>query len=267
MILLSLFLLFLSVCAYSIFYWVMQFDLTLPEVDLVAYVRGKTKKKGQLHFMTIFPHPDDETMMSGGTIAKYSRDPRVRVTVVSMTRGEHGDELLRGITPKELANIRKKELHRACEIMGVSQLIFAPFEDGKLKKTAKYVEQFVSQLYIDEKPDLVITFEQAGIYGHPDHVLLSAVIKKVQKKYAKIPVLYATLPQKILKRIHLPLHMAEQPASLKQAVPELRVSFPGVSWKKYLATLCHRSQNLNDNGKSPLWITSLLHPVEYYSEQ
>ena len=245
----------------------MQLDFTIPEMDLILYARKKTKKQGPLHFMVIYPHPDDETMMSGGTIAKYALHPDVRWSVVALTPGEHGDELFKGMPPKKLAKIRKVELHRACEILGVSQLIFAPFEDGTLKKRVADLTKFISRLYKDEKPDLVITFEKGGIYGHPDHVTASMVIKKLQKKYTKIPVLYGTLPEKILSRLHLPTHMADDPDSLLHSIPYMCVSFWGLGWKKYMAALCHRSQNLNDHGRSPLWLMAIFHPIEYYSSE
>lgn len=270
------FVLFLvSLCAYTIFRWLMLFDFTVPEIDLVSYVRsrrGKKKKtlrqaQGKLHFMAIYPHPDDETMMSGGTIARYARYRDVRWTIVSVTRGEHGDELMKSVSPQKLAKIRMHELHRACEVLGVSQIIYGPFEDGTLKKEKKRLARFLTEFYKDEKPDLVFTFERDGIYGHPDHVTLSAVIADLQKKFPSVAVLYGTLPKKLLDKLDLPTHMADDPDGLLQAEPEWRIMFPHEGWKKYLAARCHQSQNLNGSGKNPLWVSTILYPVEYYSTQ
>jgi len=265
MLRISLLLFLLTSLVYIVFTWLMQFDFEVPEVDLELYVRRKTGKKGKLHFMTIYPHPDDETMMSGGTIAKYAQNPDIRWTVVSLTRGEHGDGRMKGIDPRKLAKIRKAELHRACEVLGASQLIFGPFEDGTLKKRALDLEKFISQLYKDEKPDLVLTFERGGVYGHPDHVSASSVIRKLQTKYKKIPVLYGGLPTKILSRIKLPTHMAEDPENLQHDVPQMRVTFWKQGWKKYLAAVCHCSQDLTSKGTRPLWLKAIVFPIEYYS--
>lgn len=244
-------------------------DFGIPEIDLCAYVMKKKKKQSTLRFMALYPHPDDETMMSGGTIARFAHCPDVEWTIVSVTKGEHGDELRKDLTPKELARVRAGELRQACGNLGIKNVVIGPFEDGTLKKQKMKLKQYIASLYRSYKPDLVITFEKNGIYGHPDHVALSQAAYALSKQKSKQTplVLFSTLPQSILQGISLPTHMADDPDSVHQSIPEYRISFFRFGWKKYKAALSHRSQNLNSRGKNPLWAYTIFHPVEYITEK
>jgi len=80
-----------------------------------------------LSLLAVKPHPDDEAITMGGTLARYSAEG-VRTTLVTATRGEVGEILDKDLDPVEaaprLASIREAELRRACEIMGVGELVF-----------------------------------------------------------------------------------------------------------------------------------------------
>jgi len=215
--------------------------------------------------MAIFPHPDDETMMAGGTMAKYATDPQVQWTVLTMTRGEYGNELRTDLPPKKLGKLREAEFALAMKRLGVQNTLVGPFVDATLKKNTVKMKNYLAKVLKQENPDLVITFEPSGIYGHPDHIALTKSLLSLQSRFPTTVLLLATIPSKVWKTLELPLHMAENPESIKPLEPTIRVSFWKQGWKKYLATLAYRSQNLNSNGKDPLWAFALLHAVEYYA--
>ncbi|WP_169086447.1 PIG-L family deacetylase [Paenibacillus sp. PL91] len=126
----------------------------------------KTKRK----LLAVFAHPDDESFICGGTLAKYA-SLGVEITLVSATRGEMGRRM--GNPPyvnrESMPAIREQELRKACEALGIKRLIFFDIRD-------KLVEFYDSESLINKiavlmdeiKPDVVLTFhERFG--GHPDH--------------------------------------------------------------------------------------------------
>ena len=120
--------------------------------------------------LAVFAHPDDESFICGGTLAKYASEG-VDITLVSATRGEMGRRM--GNPPylnrETMPFARERELQQACEALGIRRLIFFDIRD----KTVEFVdeESLIARIaaLIDEiEPDVVLTFhERYG--GHPDH--------------------------------------------------------------------------------------------------
>src|SRR5205823_12309839 len=85
-----------------------------------------------LSLLAVEPHPDDESIGMGGTLARYSAEG-VRTTLVTATRGEVGEILDKDLDPKEaaprLATIREGELRNALKILGDNELVFIGYED------------------------------------------------------------------------------------------------------------------------------------------
>ena len=137
-----------------------------------------------LTLMAVFAHPDDESFGTGGTLARYGADPDVRVVLVCATLGEAGqisDPSL--ATPERLGAVRENELRCACQALGVDALHLLGYRDSGMAGTPENLDpralanadldQVVGQI-VDkirrERPDVVVTFDQTGGYGHPDHV-------------------------------------------------------------------------------------------------
>ncbi len=131
--------------------------------------------------MAIFAHPDDEGAI-GGTLAAYARQG-VEITLVCATRGEAGEISDPALaTAETLGEVRQKELEAACQILGIRQLRFLDYCDSGMAGTAEngsptaFVQAHPAEvigklvrLIRELKPDIVITFEPFGWYGHPDH--------------------------------------------------------------------------------------------------
>lgn len=132
-----------------------------------------------------YAHPDDESFGTGGTMARYAAEG-VRVGLVCATRGEMGEISDPALaSPENLGRVRENELRCACGILGVNDLIFLDYLDSgmagaesndnprclhraDLKEVAGRVTEAIRRL----RPQVVVTFEPGGGYGHPDHVAI-----------------------------------------------------------------------------------------------
>jgi LmbE family N-acetylglucosaminyl deacetylase len=125
--------------------------------------------------LAVFAHPDDETFCTGGTLARYAAGG-AEIMVVSATRGDAGQIHDAGIaTRRTLGQIRERELHLACERLGIRHAICLDYGDGTLAQLdpailTRHITQFVRRF----RPDIVITFGPDGGYGHPDHIAIGA---------------------------------------------------------------------------------------------
>jgi LmbE family N-acetylglucosaminyl deacetylase len=117
------------------------------------------------------PHPDDETIGMGGTIAKEAENGN-RVIVVMMTDGRHAFSTM-GInsspSPEELKEIRKDEARKALGILGVcaESVLFLDFEDGDLEKNEQLAEAKILDLLKANRPSKVYSAHEKD--AHADH--------------------------------------------------------------------------------------------------
>ena len=141
-----------------------------------------TQDLSHLSVLAGFAHPDDKGFGSGGTLALLvSRG--ARVTLVCATNGDVGEISDPALaTPETLAQVRQEELRRALKITGVLDLRFLNYRDSGMAGTADNnhpnslhqaaPEQVIGQLVDiirEARPQVVITHDPSGGYGHPDH--------------------------------------------------------------------------------------------------
>jgi LmbE family N-acetylglucosaminyl deacetylase len=110
--------------------------------------------------LVLSPHPDDETLGCGGTIALYSE--KIDFTVAAISNGEAVD-----IPEKDRAALRRKEFAEAMKILGVRNSVFLDFPDGKFSHYSEEIEKKLSELYSSLKPQIV--FSPSPFDPHPDH--------------------------------------------------------------------------------------------------
>jgi bacillithiol biosynthesis deacetylase BshB2 len=120
--------------------------------------------------LVVLAHPDDESFICGGTLARYAADGH-RITLICATRGEMGRRL--GVPPlttrEGLPRLREQELRAACVALGISDLRFLGLRDKTLdyydpQALAAHIIPVMEELH----PAAVITFHEA-IGGHSDH--------------------------------------------------------------------------------------------------
>jgi LmbE family N-acetylglucosaminyl deacetylase len=136
--------------------------------------------------MAVFAHPDDESFGTGGTLARYADDPGVRVVLLCATRGEAGEISDPSLATKErLAEVREAELRCAAEMLGIDELLLLDYRDSGMAGTSENLDprslnmadfdEVVGQLVYQirrVRPEVIVTFDPTGGYGHPDHVAI-----------------------------------------------------------------------------------------------
>src|SRR5512145_2248298 len=128
-----------------------------------------------LRLLAIFPHPDDETLGLGSTLARYSAEG-VKTYLLCATRGERGWFESEGPNPglEGVARIREAELRCASENLGLHEVSLLDYIDGDVDQARpeEIIGKIVSHIR-RIKPQVVVTFGPDGAYGHPDHIALS----------------------------------------------------------------------------------------------
>jgi len=115
-------------------------------------------------------HPDDETMGTGGTVARHAR-AGIDVQLICLTRGEAGWLDRTAGDPAALAQTRTTELRRAAAILGISAVELWDYPDGRVAncRRAEVVARIVDQIR-RTAPTVVVGWGPDGAYGHPDHI-------------------------------------------------------------------------------------------------
>lgn len=244
-------------------------DFRLPELDLFRFKRPDKP----LTILSVYPHPDDETMNVGGTLFMYSAQPNTRVVSITATHGEAGET--NGVCdPTELAGVRATELKQALSELSVHDVRVLNFPDGSLDQKADELKVEMARQISEINPDVIFTYDSSGLYGHPDHIVLSLILQElVQTQFTDIKIFYSTLPAKTLQRTKLPERInlygtvvEIDKDKLVRTLPEYRVSYWRNSWRKVRAIKAHRSQNISKHIPMPLWLYGLTSGVEYFSE-
>lgn len=128
----------------------------------------------ELRLMAVLAHPDDESLGIGGTLARYAADG-VATYLVTATRGERGRYFTNDDRPDDavVGRVREAELRAAARELGVRELTLLDYLDGELDRAApvEVIGRIVDELR-RVRPHVVITFDQFGAYGHPDHVAI-----------------------------------------------------------------------------------------------
>ena len=136
--------------------------------------------------LLVFAHPDDESFVCGGTIAKYVQSGW-QVHLICATRGEAGNfGPYKDKSREELGNIRQKELETAGTMLGITSVIFLGYKDGALAgQHSGELEDKIYRQMMAVFPDVVVTFEPNGISNHPDHSKICLSTTYAFQKYAQ----------------------------------------------------------------------------------
>ncbi|HVF06215.1 MAG TPA: N-acetyl-1-D-myo-inositol-2-amino-2-deoxy-alpha-D-glucopyranoside deacetylase [Frankiaceae bacterium] len=137
--------------------------------------------------LLVHAHPDDESIATGGVMARYAAEG-AQVTLVTCTRGEQGEIVPPGLrrlgTGKALADVRVEELGEAMRRLGVTDHRFlGPYEDSGMMGTPENERAtafwnadldeaagHLVKVIHEVRPQVVVTYDENGGYGHPDHI-------------------------------------------------------------------------------------------------
>ncbi len=146
-----------------------------------------------LTLMAVHAHPDDEATGTGGVLARYAAEG-VRTVLVTCTDGACGDAPggakpgEPGHDPLAVVALRTEELRRSCELLNVSHLELLGYADSGMMgwptneapgafwnaQVAEAAER-LGHLLRQYQPDVVVTYDENGFYGHPDHIQANRV--------------------------------------------------------------------------------------------
>lgn len=131
-------------------------------------------KSPKLSLLAIVAHPDDESGVFGGTLALYA-GRGISTEVVCATRGKAARNRGSARTGEELAEMRSREFHQACELLGVSWQEIWDYPDGALNR-AGFLDlgRQLCGVIRKRQPTVVLTLgPEGGFTAHPDHAAIS----------------------------------------------------------------------------------------------
>ncbi|HET6964701.1 MAG TPA: PIG-L family deacetylase [Acidimicrobiales bacterium] len=248
-------------------------------------------------------HPDDEALLTAGTLARAAAEGH-RVVLVTATDGAAGlaaNDLTAG---GGLAERRLEELHRAAEAIGCHDVRLLGYADsgmdgrsgppGRSFATADVEEaaERLAGILTATDADVLTVYDPAGGYGHPDHIQVHRVGTRAARLAGTTVVLEATVDRRplirilrllrgtgILRRVGVdPWEWSPERFERAFADPALIthcVSTRGYRGAKRAAMAAHASQSTADNGvrtlaaflRLPRWVFDRLFSHEWFVEQ
>jgi LmbE family N-acetylglucosaminyl deacetylase len=158
-------------------------------------------------------HPDDEALLTAGTLARAAAEGH-RVVLVSATAGEVGLAASSFGTHDMLAAHRRAELQRSAEAIGAARVEFLGYGDSGLdgqavppdglqafaRGDAEEAAARLAQILREERADVLTSYDGSGGYGHPDHVRVHHVGARAAELAGTPVVLEATVDRDLLRR-------------------------------------------------------------------
>ncbi|MFJ4502045.1 PIG-L family deacetylase [Streptomyces sp. NPDC088864] len=169
--------------------------------------------------MAVHAHPDDEATGTGGVLARYAAEG-IRTVLVTCTDGGCGDGPGGtkpgdpGHDPAAVARMRRQELEASCEVLKISDLETLDYADsgmmgwpgndapGSFWRTpvAEAAERLAA-LMEHYRPDVVVTYDENGFYGHPDHIQANRITTAALELSGLTPKVYwTTMPRSAMQR-------------------------------------------------------------------
>ncbi|MBF9067037.1 PIG-L family deacetylase [Streptacidiphilus fuscans] len=172
-----------------------------------------------LTLMAVHAHPDDEATGTGGVLARYASEG-IRTVLVTCTDGACGDGPggvkpgEPGHDPQAVAAMRLQELKASCEVLNIHHLETLGYGDsGMMGWPANDAPGAFWQTPVEEgaarlaelirlyQPDVVVTYDENGFYGHPDHIQANRITTAALALTESTPKVYwTTAPRSMMQR-------------------------------------------------------------------
>jgi len=200
--------------------------------------------------MAIFAHPDDESFGTAGTFAALAR-AGARVVLVCATRGEAGEISDPALaTPDTLGAVREQELRCSAQAIGADSPILLGYRDSGMAGAIENehedafatvapdaVTAQIVQLVREHRPEVLITFDPRGGYGHPDHIAAHKAATRAYREagnpecfpeqltavrtHAPGMLLYVAIPRPILQTLAVKMEAAGAPMGILENIEEI----------------------------------------------
>jgi LmbE family N-acetylglucosaminyl deacetylase len=158
-------------------------------------------------------HPDDESLTTGGVMAKYAAAGH-RVVLVVATGGEHGecpDDLAPG---ESLVHRRRAETERSAAALGVARITWLGYQDSGMTGWEQNTEprsflmadvdeaaRRLADVLMEERADVLTVYDWHGNYGHPDHIKVHHVGHRAADLAGTSQVYEATMNRDFLREL------------------------------------------------------------------
>ncbi|SCF61712.1 PIG-L family deacetylase [Streptomyces sp. Ncost-T10-10d] len=172
-----------------------------------------------LTLMAVHAHPDDEATGTGGVLARYAAEG-IRTVLVTCTDGGCGDGPGGvkpgdpGHDPAAVALMRRQELEASCDVLKVSDLEMLDYADSGMtgwpsndapgpfwQTSVQEGAARLAELMRHYRPDVVVTYDENGFYGHPDHIQAHRITMAALEMTASAPKVYwTTMPRSMMQR-------------------------------------------------------------------
>ncbi len=222
----------------------------------------------QLTLMAVHAHPDDEATGTGGLLAKAAAEG-IRTVLVTCTDGRCGD-LPGGIKPGQpghdpeaVVALRQAELEQSCKILDVSDLELLGYHDSGMMGWDNNSEpgafwntpideaaERLADLMRQYEPDVVVTYDPNGFYGHPDHIQAHRItMRAVELTGIPKKVYWTTVPReqmaefgKIAKEFGADW---DEPEVADGTAPEPEIGVPAAEVTTWVDTKAYGSQKFD----------------------
>ncbi|CNF49206.1 Putative N-Acetyl-1-D-myo-Inosityl-2-Amino-2-Deoxy-alpha-D-Glucopyranoside Deacetylase MshB [Mycobacterium tuberculosis] len=174
----------------------------------------------ELTLMAVHAHPDDEVLGTGGLLARSAAEG-IRTVLVTCTNGEQGDDS-GGVKPgepghdaEEVASRRLAELRESADLLGIGHLELLGHRDSGMDGWAANDDPRafanlplggpagrLAELMERYRPQVVVTYDENGGYGHPDHIQAHRVaVAAAEKSGIPDKLYYTAIPRSGIKQM------------------------------------------------------------------
>ncbi|HEY1762035.1 MAG TPA: PIG-L family deacetylase [Acidimicrobiales bacterium] len=165
----------------------------------------------------VHAHPDDEAFFGGGASAHYAALGH-RVVLITCTSGQlgfdgagrSGDQL--GHDARQTKVTRAGELQESAAILGIARVVNLGYDDSGMKgwpeneapnafanKDVAAVARTIASIMDEEHAAVVVTYDESGFYGHPDHVKANEVTRAAVAISSSVERLYySVVPEGVI---------------------------------------------------------------------
>jgi LmbE family N-acetylglucosaminyl deacetylase len=204
--------------------------------------------------LAVFPHPDDEAYAAAGSLA-LAADHGATVRLITATRGENGsDRSHRVASGPALAEVRSAELTGACRVLGIEGPHFLELPDGAIDAADRDALEQIVGILLGLRPHVVITLGRDGVYGHCDHIALTALVTAALVQVAEdrpgTRLLHVAFPRDLFRPVLRGLRRSGSAAVVNGRIDlgthgdsvDIRVATSASRDRKLAAVSAHRTQ-------------------------
>jgi LmbE family N-acetylglucosaminyl deacetylase len=156
----------------------------------------------------VHAHPDDEAFFGAGAIAHYAALGH-RVVLITCTRGQLGYDAQglsgdqEGHDEPQTTATRASELQRSAQILGVTRVVTLGYDDSGMmgwpqnknpdafmNANVDAVAKTIASIFDEEDARIVVTYDENGFYGHPDHIQANVVTRRAIELSSSVERLY-----------------------------------------------------------------------------